>query len=1266
MTPIYFKNLSKQKVLVLIFIIMGIKVVAQNPPVEFLSPEASNLGLVGNLPVSLHTGKVNIDIPLSMGIDNKAQNISLSYNTSGVIPDSHPGWVGLNWTLNVGGVITRVLKFIPDELENVGSYYSSGYTNSNSLTNLDNTPGTGSNCWNGLCTTADGAPDEFYFNVDGLNGKFFINASGKFQVQSNPNYKIEIEGSSPYDPNMSMVDRAFQPFKGFTLTSDNGTKYRFGYSPALIETSSSYLSGTSSETDGYATAWYLSQIIYPNHEVINYYYTDKFQDQVASGADLNLSQFVSGNISTTVTNGYSSQNAINICISNHAYLKSIESATYKVAFNISPTNQLKCGGCDLDHWQKLDSIVVTDKLTGTKNRSYGFTYTNDATKRLSLLSITQKDNMGHAIPPYEFTYDQNQLPPYNSAQTDYWGYFNGTSYSDGYASLIFPDNSNVFYYSPNREPNPTFISFGTLQQIKYPTGGTISLEYEPNDYSLSGIQTFGATNIQYDSIRWSWNASYWRNCGLYNGSQPLLLTSYADANIYMSPSGVRKSMLIAPGSYTVDQIATLTNVATGSNVAANINYRLLAPSPKAIGPGLRVKRIHYHNNSDEYIHEYIYARNYSLSNQSPNVSSGILGRKPIMVVLDAASYNIKTWTPGKCFSNPQNPLSLTLGNPIGYSEVADIIKDANGNILGYSINKYSNFDSNPDEAVAKVDGCTVFVDVALGPWSNKDYERGNLIKSTTYNSNGNIVKTIENYYSTTIFNLYSAVMPIQLIYNLSPYSGYKGAWNYCWYKNYFGTSYLVSKNETVFDPTGNKIISTLNTSHTYNQFLLPSSETTYSSTNKAISTHYSYPFELSSPISIGMTKKNMLNYPVETTQYYDNNLVKSKLMTHKQVVIAPDTLYLPEKEYSVETASPIGSFSSYNGSSMDSHYGTPNLEFVNYGLYGNICEIKDRAGVSTTYLWGYSNHYPIAKIEGLTYNEVATAISPTFINNLASDSNPSNYIELIRDMIKSSGKTAMISTYTYKPLVGEATYTNSQGVTSNYYYDTFNRLYLKKNDDKNILAKYRYGYQNNPDNGQGGYATLTGTLSGVGSSYTLGNSVSASISASGGSGNYSYSWSLLNGASVLSTGGNGSSFSFSCSQSGTLTLQCVITDNSTGQTATVTQNITCSTGTPAYGNFTLESGYTNYYNSLSSNGNTISFNLVFGVNSSTMNSGINYLVAWLPVGFRPSVIRYLPLDSGGRTWTITFSPDGMVYCQIVSGSSLSIGGVASFSGSFNL
>ena len=155
------------------------------------TPNAASLGKYGDIPVDLVSGLPNISVPIYTLEDGPLRlPISLSYHASGVRVSELSSWVGLGWSLIGGGMVSRTVMGIPDEVAN--GYWFAGDEVEN---NYDD------RIW--LKDVVDGIrdaePDIFSFNVSGLSGKFYFDKNNDVHIiPKNLDIKIEttFNGSS--------------------------------------------------------------------------------------------------------------------------------------------------------------------------------------------------------------------------------------------------------------------------------------------------------------------------------------------------------------------------------------------------------------------------------------------------------------------------------------------------------------------------------------------------------------------------------------------------------------------------------------------------------------------------------------------------------------------------------------------------------------------------------------------------------------------------------------------------------------------------------------------------------------------------------------------------------------------------------------------------------------------------------------------------------------------------------------------------------------
>ena len=141
---------------------------------------------------------------------------------------------------------------------------------------------------------------------------------------------------------------------------------------------------------------------------------------------------------------------------------------------------------------------------------------------------------------------------------------------------------------------------------------------------------------------------------------------------------------------------------------------------------------------------------------------------------------------------------------------------------------------------------------------------------------------------------------------------------------------------------------------------------------------------------------------------------------------------------------------------------------ISYYSNGNIKEVKNKDGIYTTYIWAYNNQELVAKIVNARIEQVYTLLPPNLFWNILFSIDPSKFVISYFNELRKSVPNVLITTYTYKPLVGMTSKTDSRGVTAFYEYDVLGRLievYMKdERGMKQIIEKYDYKYatQQNP------------------------------------------------------------------------------------------------------------------------------------------------------------------------------------------------------------
>ncbi len=136
--------------------------------------------------------------------------------------------------------------------------------------------------------------------------------------------------------------------------------------------------------------------------------------------------------------------------------------------------------------------------------------------------------------------------------------------------------------------------------------------------------------------------------------------------------------------------------------------------------------------------------------------------------------------------------------------------------------------------------------------------------------------------------------------------------------------------------------------------------------------------------------------------------------------------------------------------------------FTRYDAKGNPLEMKLENGTPLVYIWGYKQSLPVAKIKGISYEQLPAGIINQ-INRLnwetVSNNEVLNLLLQLRDILITNHKGLSIELYVHKPLVGLSISVDEKGDIFYYEYDAFNRLKFIKDSNGNIIKEYEYHYK---------------------------------------------------------------------------------------------------------------------------------------------------------------------------------------------------------------
>ncbi|PZR28925.1 MAG: hypothetical protein DI535_04195 [Citrobacter freundii] len=450
-----------------------------------------------------YNGLPEINIPLyTVEIKGMKIPITLSYHAGGIKYKSYDGEIAAGWSIGAGGYrVSRTINGKPDELYplyNASTAFGSpslehsAYLASIAFPWQDPEFNKIAAITNDL-TMRDGEYDQFNYMLPSSAGQFMIadRSTRSIAMTNDRQDKILLDpGSGTFNlSNIKILDNAGFEFQAGGLQG----------SMELVEKSRS--------NPTLKTAWPVSKIVSPYNEVVDFTYA-KYSVSMSTESyytykiiDATSYQAAAGTLPSMTTFRELPENEEQFrYFEDMFFIEKIQTEKEKVEFQrqansnvlakILVTNLLNAetlevffNYADVEGHRLLTGITVNGK-------TYGFTYYDPPA------------DMADAYP------DQWGFYKYPYTGNEYWGLFLHEEFKEHYfaESETMPSNNRSWVQIKDRLSQilPSFVDresnsnphYFSLKTITFPTGGTTTYEYEPNQYSKATIANPTGPTIQ--------------------------------------------------------------------------------------------------------------------------------------------------------------------------------------------------------------------------------------------------------------------------------------------------------------------------------------------------------------------------------------------------------------------------------------------------------------------------------------------------------------------------------------------------------------------------------------------------------------------------------------------------------------------------------------------------------------------------------------------------------------------------------------------------
>ncbi len=1040
---------------------------------------------------------------LNLTAGKLSASVNLSYASSGIKVDQVASWVGLGWNLNSGGVITRTVRGTADETAATRPFttYSTvqGWKNASDKTAYINFVESVNDPYK------DYEPDLYNFNFGGYSGSFYLDSNFEPVLTKHDN-EVKIERIS---------NNSTGKFS-FLITTPLGVKYHFGdasndkgieYSKAVSYSGQAH----GDPAQNLPTSWYIKKVVHPSGDEIYYDYDYSAYYLLTTGFSQEYKKILYQLQIDTESCAPIPEGLTTTSLGNYIQsikLSKISSNRTNETINFHATKSRT----DLSGEYKLDSISL--KKGTTLIKSYGLDYDfitssinyygasgkpwlteTEHFTRMYLSKVYEKDNQGSATNGKEHSFeyeDREGLPPRMSFSQDLLGFYNGEINNS-----FLPDHVDTNYYNfsavlrGDRSSNFNYAKKGTLTKVIYPTKGYTILEYEPaielvtTSYNNRSSFSMDVNNLMSTVFTQDIYSAYDQpiellaNLTILNGGLDYIhdvarvIVKNKSTNVEIFDQIIKYN---TTGSFVVELDANITYEVKISldnvledEVRTTLNFDYISSVSTSTSPenktGIRIKKVRNKANdtAPEEITRYYYTNKENLNDSSfkelrafnfIEVDTGING--------DNCGNSWALWhqyTQVKLKSSSLTHYRRLISEQIMYETV---VMSKGDNFEGGGVEKHFQVHLAPSNYM--IHGQQINNATRTNQY---DLENGTLTKEIAFTKEEGIINEVSEkrfVYKTDASKSSS----------LDAYTS-----------NFRFEQHQLTSNNTMGAIDGIDV----GVYQLHNKWIALDSVITkqFFGANTITSTQkYTYgtglaglPTETSSVNSAGDVLKTKTYYPGNINYIYDLGFddltIEEKGAIDRMKAYDLYMIGTPIQNQTYKN----GTLLSTNRTNFHEPYtdkilvkniqtakGTNPLKdriiFHSYYANGNVKEISRKDGTHVVYIWGYNETMPIAKIENATYADISSYVSnlqnkSDLDIDASSEQTLRSNLETLRVNLSSD---ALMTYYTYDPLIGTTSITSPRGKTMYYQYDSLGRLETVKDHDGKILSKNEYNYKN--------------------------------------------------------------------------------------------------------------------------------------------------------------------------------------------------------------